>query len=369
MLPLVPLIGARRGSDFDAGLLTFVFMLGTVSTQVWCPWLMRRVSKRLLLASGLLLLGIPSLAYASSRLIGWMVAVSVVRGVGFGLMTVASTTLVAATASAERRGRSIGIYGILASGVGVFCPALGLWMDHSLGASSVFMLAAVAGAAAAGALGGSWEKDSPAPPQGVGSLSPVLRLQAGPGALAFLGGVILAAVYSFLALRVSRGAGVAILVFGSLFALSRLQVGRLADRKWNAEALLIVSAVLGTVGMGGLAATSNLLVGCLCSAAIGAGAGGILSLSLLVMVNRAGDDELVRATTLWNVSYDGGNALGGLALGALIGPLSLAGPYAMTGALLAVAALAMALSQRERLTGGRWSKRQPHLERGAGAGP
>jgi MFS family permease len=345
MLPLVPLLAAKRGSDFDAGLVTFVFMAATVAAQLLCPWLLRWTSNRLLLAYGTLLVGVPSLAYSASRAIVWVSTVSVVRGAGFGLMTVASSTLVTGMASSAHRGRSIGMYGLLASGMGVFCPALGLWMARALGPTSAFLLAALAGVLACTVLVGRWDEMSTTRPRERAALRPLLRVEADPGSLAFLGGVMLAAIYSFLALRVSHDAGLAILAFGCSFAAARLQLGRLADSTWEVEALLITSIIAGTAGMAGLALSSELLIACLCAIAAGAGAGGILSLSLLIMVRRS-HGELAMATTLWNVAYDSGNALGGIGLGAVIGPLGLVGPYAVTSILLCAAAAAVAGKKR-----------------------
>ncbi len=340
MLPLVPLLAARRGSDFDAGLLTFVFMAGTVGTQVLCPSLLRWTTNRVLLAWGTLLVGLPSVAYIASGAIGWMSAITVLRGVGFGLMTVASSTLVATMSSSGRRGRSIGLYGLAASGMGVFCPALGLWMNRALGSTPAFVLAAAASVLGCAALIGSGETETASAKRERSPLGPLLRIELGPGSLAFLGGMMLAAVYSFLALRISHDAGLAILAFGCSFAAARLQLGRLADGRWEAESLLLASIVAGVIGMAGLAWSTELVAACVCAAAAGVGAGGILSLSLLIMV-RLGGRAVSTAATLWNVAYDGGNAIGGVALGAAITPFGLRGPYAVTAVLLCLAAVAL----------------------------
>lgn len=346
MLPLVPLLGAQHGSDFYAGLLTFVFMAATVATQLVCPWLLRFSSNRRLLAHGSLLVGLPTLAYSASRGVGWMSAVSAIRGAGFGLMTVASSTLVSSMATMARRGRSIGLYGLLSSGMGTFCPALGLSLYRALGAEPAFVLAALASCLACAALVAGHDEPPAANDGDRAPLAPLLRVQFGPGSLALLGGVMLAAVYSFLALRVTRGAGLVILAFGCSFAMARLQLGRLADRRWEAEVLLAASLLAGASGMAGLVFSTSLPLACLCAIAIGAGAGGILSLSLLVMVRRS-NGRVAMAATLWNVGYDSGNALGGVGLGAAIGPLGLAGPYALTAILLGVA-LAVSGAQRLR---------------------
>ena len=65
-----------------------------------------------MLVAGLLLLGLPGPAYLVSSDLGWVLALSAVRGVGFGVLTVIGSAVVADLVPASRRGAAIGVYGL-----------------------------------------------------------------------------------------------------------------------------------------------------------------------------------------------------------------------------------------------------------------
>ena len=65
-----------------------------------------------MLVAGLLLLGLPGPAYLVSSDLGWVLALSAVRGVGFGILTVIGSAVVADLVPASRRGAAIGVYGL-----------------------------------------------------------------------------------------------------------------------------------------------------------------------------------------------------------------------------------------------------------------
>jgi MFS family permease len=347
LLPVVPLLGAKHGSDFDAGLLTFVFMTATVLSQMTVPRLLRTASSRTILGAGVLLMALPSFGYAPSQQVTWIAAISAVRGIGFGLMTVVSSTLVTSMAARERRGRSVGAYGLLSSSLGIFCPALGVWLEHSVGAGAISVAAAVVATVPALALVGM-QAPSPDPSPTVhrGEWTAVWRAERLPFILTLLAGITITAIYSFLALRIGAGADVALLAFGVAFAAARISLGHLVDRHWNVGRLLVISSLLGASGAAVLAFRSQLVVACIASAAVGLGAGGLLTCNLLRMVERAGEGRVALGATLWNMAYDGGSAFGGVALGALLGPFGLVGIFAATALFLCPVGVALAACDR-----------------------
>lgn len=112
LLSVVPLWAVVGGAgESGAGATTGVFMLATVLTQIGMPWLTRRVSYRAALGVGAVLLGVPALLYPASAELAPVIVVSALRGVGFGLLTVAGSTLVARLVPPSQRGRGVGLYG------------------------------------------------------------------------------------------------------------------------------------------------------------------------------------------------------------------------------------------------------------------
>ena len=83
-------------------------MLSTVLTQIQMPRILRRFGYRRALAAGLLFLGVPALFYAYAETLVPILAVTLVRGVGFGVVTVVFAALIVELAPPGRRGEALG---------------------------------------------------------------------------------------------------------------------------------------------------------------------------------------------------------------------------------------------------------------------
>ncbi len=107
LLSVVPLYAAAVGGGTGgAGLATATFMLTTVLTQVAMPKLLGRFGYRRVLVAGLLFLGLPALLYPLAGGVAGVLAVTLARGVGFGIVTVGFAALIvelAPPSAGERR--------------------------------------------------------------------------------------------------------------------------------------------------------------------------------------------------------------------------------------------------------------------------
>src|SRR5699024_6808527 len=113
VLPLVPLWAARCGADeFGAGATTAVFMLTTVLAQLGMPWLLDRGAYRWAFPVGSLVMGLPTPLCALTTDLLPLVVVSGVRGIGFGMVTVAGTALAARLVPGKQLGRATAFYGL-----------------------------------------------------------------------------------------------------------------------------------------------------------------------------------------------------------------------------------------------------------------
>ena len=144
LLSVVPLYADEvGGGSSGAGLATAVFMLSTVLTQIQMPRILGRYGYRRALAAGLLFLGVPALFYAYTGTLVTILAVTLLRGVGFGIVTVVFAALVVELAPPGRRGEALGLLGIAITLPTVFCNALGLWLAGRFGFEVVFLLGGV----------------------------------------------------------------------------------------------------------------------------------------------------------------------------------------------------------------------------------
>ena len=122
--------------------MTGVLLLGTVAAELAAPILMRRYGYWTMLLTGALLLGVPALALLPGGSLAVIVAVSVVRGFGFGLCTVMTGALTAALLPPERRGEGLGLFGVVATAPGVIALPAGVWLADHFGMATVVGLTA-----------------------------------------------------------------------------------------------------------------------------------------------------------------------------------------------------------------------------------
>src|SRR5215469_4277552 len=130
-LSVVPLYARSAGSDADAGLATGALLLATVAVELFTPRLVARTGYRIAMSLGLLCLGLPALALLAPPNLAVIVAVSVVRGAGFAVVTVAGGALTASLIPPQRRGPGPDRRGQRRPGAGL--PAAGRMGVRSLG--------------------------------------------------------------------------------------------------------------------------------------------------------------------------------------------------------------------------------------------
>ena len=109
-LPVYAVGGGADGST--AGVVTAVFLVVTIAVQFAVPALTARFGLAAVLAAGLVAMGAPAPFYVLDDGVLWISALSAVRGAGFAVLTVLGATLAAQVAPPERRGESIGLYGL-----------------------------------------------------------------------------------------------------------------------------------------------------------------------------------------------------------------------------------------------------------------
>jgi predicted MFS family arabinose efflux permease len=355
LLSVVPLYAGSDGGSSGAGLATAAFMLSTVLTQIRMPRLMERFGYRTALLAGMLFLGIPAFFYPIARELAPILAVTLLRGVGFGIVTVVFAALVVELAPPERRGEALGVFGVAIALPTVFCSALGVWLVNYSGYGLAFLAGAAApliGFVVALGLPG----DPPRRGGEVGSTGFVEGLGRGPLLRLFLlfasstsaAGVLV----TFLPLAVP-GAGLyssatALLIFGVTSTASRWWAGRFGDRR-DPHHLLAPGLIASALGMAALPQGGPVLLGG--ALLFGAGFGLLQSSTLILTMERVTDDERGLGSALWNVSFDAGTGVGALLFGFLIGESGFSIAFYLSSVLLA-ASLVLVILDRVPHDGG-----------------
>jgi MFS family permease len=329
LLPVLPLWVASGGAGPAlAGSVTGVFMAATVLTQLAVPALLRAVGHRAALIGAALALGAPAALLVTTPSPWLAMPVSVVRGAGFGVLTVAGAALVSDLVPARVRGRATGIYGVA---IGLPQLALltgGVWAWARLGPAPVLLVGAVLPLLALPAMA--------LLPRRVGVVGPDDDDGAAPAAQP---GFLRAAAAPWLVMLVcaaSAGGVITVLPLaqptapaaGALFALTAAQLvgrsvsGELGDRlglvgRLTAPALVVAALGAGVIAWGLVGAgTAAVVAG---AGLVGLGFGGVQNDTLVTLFTRAGPGRSGPASSVWNTAYDSGTGVGATALAAVLG--------------------------------------------------
>src|ERR1700710_2832122 len=122
-LSVMPMFASARG----AGLATVALLVATVVGELGTPRLVARVGYRWALTLGLTLLGLPTVFLVLGSAPALILAVSVVRGFGFAVCTVAGGALTAALIPPDRRGEGLAFVGLVSGVSGLLALPAGVW--------------------------------------------------------------------------------------------------------------------------------------------------------------------------------------------------------------------------------------------------
>jgi predicted MFS family arabinose efflux permease len=357
LLSALPAHAAGLGYGLTAsGSVTTALLVTTVLVQGTVPALVRRWGLGPVLAGGLVALSVPAPLYLLADDVGWLLAVSAVRGVGFAVLTVLGSTVAAQAVPPERRGESIGIYGLaialptlaaVPGGAALTLAGHFGWVVALSTATALALLFVPGLVRAVGPMSGD---------PGRGGSRAAVRAALGPSMVLLVVTLAGGGLVTFLPIERPDGslAPVALLLFGVSTALCRWQAGLLVDR-FGARVLLPATLASGVVGMvlvalglrtSGTAAAVAVLAGVF---ALGVAYGGVQNLTLVVAFARAPEAQAPTVSAVWNASYDSGTALGALAVGLVAAEVGLPLSFVLVAVLLALALpLAVALPRALR---------------------
>ncbi|PSL05889.1 putative MFS family arabinose efflux permease [Haloactinopolyspora alba] len=376
LLPVVPLWAESGGAGTTgAGSTTGVFMLTTVLTQLAVPALLARLGPRALLVAGGVFMAVSSAAFALSARLWPVVAVSGLRGVGFGLLTVVGSALIAMLLPVGERGRGSALYGLAVGVPNVAGLPAGVWLAEHVGHRTVFVVAAVvaaAGTAAAAVMPHidpvrhghrrrsadepRWEGDGRAEDEGGagGPGVPVAALLL-PAVALVTTALAAGGVVTFLAVAVPHATAVsgALFSYGLASIVGRSAAGVLSDRM-RRPVTVIPGVVAGTAGMAllaaaaaGTAVTPSVLAG---AGLLGLGFGAVQSDTLITMFHRTGPRGYGKASTVWNVAYDGGFGIGSVGVGVVAALSDFTAAFVVTAAVVLASLPVAVRAARARTT-------------------
>lgn len=359
LLTVAPLWAVEGGATTaGSGLVNGVLLLFTVLTQLLVPRALRTFGWGPVLAVGLALLGVPGVLMSLDDGLGVVLALSAVRGVGFGVLTVTGSAAVAALVGARRRGEAIGAYGLAVAAPNLVLLPAGPWIAESVGYWVAFTVSALplvgipAALRLASALrlgapdlhpGTTAAADPSDPPSAAYRhlLPPMLLLLA----VTLAGGAVITFTPQMVDSPTVAAGG--LLLMGLSAALSRWRIGVLADR-YGAHRFLVPLVPLTGLGMAlvawSVAGSDGVRAGSILVAMLLVGLcyGGLQNLTLVISFAAVSRRHHNLASAVWNIGFDAGTALGSVAVGVIAQLTSFSTAFLVAGAI-AVATLPLAV--------------------------
>lgn len=357
LLSVVPLWAAHGGSGgTGVGATTGVMMAATVASQLSMGWLFRVLSLRRLFALGAALMGVATPAYVLSDALAPLLAISAVRGVGFGMVVVAGSAITAELIPTSLLGKGVGLYGLSTGLPSVVCLPAGVWVAQEVGFAPIFWVMSALGLIAAPiALGVRTGAGADEPmrtaDRGARAWGPIAPLA--PGFALMIGVSIgLGGLSTFLPLAIEHSvtASAALLTMSIGVNIGRLGVGAISDSIGSGRMVLpaVLTAAIGMVGVAILAGPGPQAVAPVAALAYGVGFGAVQNETLVVMLHRTGPKGHGLASTVWNMAYDGGAGVGAVALGGVVALASHEAAFAVSAALIIATAPLAWLDGRRR---------------------
>lgn len=364
LLAVIPvdMLDAGYGETL-AGLATGVFMLATVITQAFVPRVLRGLGYVPVLVGGALLLGVPSVLYLIDGGSTMVLAVSAIRGVGFGAVTVAQSALLAELVPPKKLGRANAFFGA-AIGLGeIIGFSVGLPLYSSAG-NVVYIIATVCGLiGAVGATGVPKLKAADASVVRTGDAGGEVHVPLWKLALVPVVGLCTAAMgfgafSSFTAPSVGeidQGAaatlaGITLAVIGAGQMLGRTISGWWSDRVGEPGHVVVWASLLCAGGMAGMTLLLQvrpegavLVMAVLAVAAVfGLGFGAVQSETLLMMFARMPKERVSEASAVWNMSFDTGTGAGSSVLGVTASSTGYGGAFLVGAGLVSIGTVTLA---------------------------
>ena len=346
LLPVVPTaVLDAGGAESLAGLSTGVFMLFTVITQIFTPWLLRKFGFRVVMVVSAFLLGGPAFGYMLGMEPGVLLTVSAIRGVGFGALSVAEAAIIAELVPLRLLGRATGTLGLFVGASQMVALPLGLGLVDVVGYNGVFAIGASVGLVALL----SAVLIPTIPPSVEEHITPnVIRVPTWhlvlvPALALMFITTAYGAITNFLPaamrdLDAARGAALGGVMLGllNLAAMgSRYYAGRVTDRTGQPGSVLIPFQVCAALGVFMTAVIFY-----------GLGFGAAQNEALTMMFYRLPRSKASQASAIWNISFDSGTGIGSTVYGMMLVGMSFAPMFGIAAGVILVG-LAVTLLDRQ----------------------
>lgn len=336
-------IKSLGGTEAAAGMCAAAFSLVAVVARPFVGWWLDNRARRVVLVTGLVLMGLAPLGYVFVPALSAAIAIRMLHGVGLSLSNSTTATVASDVICRPRFAEGMGYFGMATALASAIAPALGLSLMEGLGFKALY--AAAAAIAAAGLVLFSLVRaPRPSVPRKPLDLRTIINRDALPATVTmlvfmFTFGALENFVAIFAAQRSLPSGSIYFLVMSAMLLLVRITLGKLVDRRGEAFFVYTCNAAMLVAFL--LLAMAPNVVTYVASAALAGYAFGGLEPSLQSMaVHTATSQMRGSANSTFLCGYDIGYGLGGGVAGALITGVGYSAMWA-TMSLACVASVAV----------------------------
>lgn len=140
LLPTMPIHLIHSGADkIFVGVVTGIVTLAAVLIRPFTDYALAVISKRFIVTLGLALFALAAIGYTVSLNLIWIMVVSALLGIGWGIMTVTLGSIVADLIPPDRQGQGIGTYVVFQFISLALGPIAGQWLIQAYGSNTLFI--------------------------------------------------------------------------------------------------------------------------------------------------------------------------------------------------------------------------------------
>lgn len=341
-----------------AGLVSGIFIIGTLIARIFSGGLINKIGSKRLLFIGLIVSAIATAFYFGSTNLPLLLANRLFHGIGLGIASTATGTMIAQVIPASRRGEGIGYFSmstVMATAIG---PFFGIFMTQHYPFHMLFVLCLVLSVATLIMFPTVNETVKPVLDKQIAakqriSLSNFVEKKTLPISIITLFiALAYSGVLSFISfyakeINLVQVASFFFLVYAVVVLLSRPFTGKLLDSK-GAKFVVIPSLLLFAFGMVILSQAHSGFMLLAAGAIIGLGFGNFQSCAQAIALKGISVERLGIATSTFYIFLDSGFGFGPYFLGVVIPSLGYRGMYEVLTIVIVLALVAFVYLFRER---------------------
>ena len=339
LLVSLPLYAIRdlNGKQSIAGLIVTLFVLTAIIIRPIAGNMIQKYGSKAILVTSLAIFLLASLFYPIATSVSSLLIVRAIHGIGFGMATTATGTIVADLLPQSRRGEGMGYYSMSMNLAMVIGPFLGLQAINSWGSVTLFILSIVFAALAI--ITGfilklpktSKEVKETVKTKGIQFDKLFEKTAVKISIVASLFGIVYSSILSFVSVFAEEQglisvSGYFFVVYAIVMLMARPFAGRWFD-KFGANIIIYPCIILFAVGMITLSMATSSWVFLLAAALIGLGYGTMFPCLQTIAIQKAAPQRRGLATATFLSLFDIGIGFGSYIVGIIGGAIGLSSFY------------------------------------------